>query len=650
MRDCSDPNNIYLPPTATDTSARLNDLRQQMRQKNYDAYIVPSEDEHLGEYIPTRDKKRVWITGFTGSSGTAVVTLDKAAVWTDGRYFLQAEQQLDCNWILMRTGEPNVPSIEEWISEQLSAGSVSAAYPFVFSIDGWLQTSSYLEKSQIFFNQSITDVIDLIWADRPPADGDRIVIYPVEYAGKPWEEKISEIRTEMSEAGADYLFLTSRDENAWLFNLRGNDLSNIPVYSSYARIGMNDIILYANTTLLNTAELHEYFEASGCVEASTCVTTAETTEAYNDLLILPSSSIVWMSSEGTTYGMYSAVDPKRQIRNVSPVKMAMSVKNPVEINGMKQAHIYDAVALCEYIKWLEETVPKETVTELSGAEKLKSLRLAQDKSKGLSFTSISAVGPNAAVIHYRASEETNTALTTNEIYLIDSGGQYYEGTTDVTRTMHFGTPTAFEKEAFTRVLLANSDIEMAIFPETLDGNDIDILGRRHLYDVGLNFRHGTGHGIGHYLNIHEYPPAIGRAQAEGYPFKPGMFTSNEPGYYEDGEFGIRLENIVVVEEANTKYDFGDYRYLTLTSITLVPFQKKMIDITLMNDKQLNHVNAYHARVMDVVGAELLTQGKNEVHQWLSDATSPMERSFGRRQTASYFIVALSLFCSVVMKL
>ncbi|XP_077975999.1 xaa-Pro aminopeptidase 1-like isoform X2 [Styela clava] len=649
IRNCGDPQNIYLPPTATNTSERLAALRAEMEKNGYMAYIVPSEDEHLSEYVAPRDKKRVWITGFTGSSGLAAVTTTKAAVWTDGRYFLQAEQQLDCNWILMKIGEPGVISVEEWISQELQRSEVVAASPFVFSIESWLLYDSYFAKSGHMFNQSIPDLIDGIWEDRPPVSGTKIFQLPIEYAGKTWESKISDVRMRMGDYDADYLLLTKLEENCWLFNLRGDEISGTPIFTSYTLVGRSGgIALYLNTTRFGLSpDLSDYLNPEDCEIRGVCVETKELEFVRNDLLNLSSSSKVWMSSESTTYGMYSAIPLERQIQNESPVKVPKAVKNDVEVQGMKQAHIYDAVALCEYLYWLEQNVPSGIVDEISGAEKLKSLRLAQPKSKGLSFGSISAVGPNAAVIHYGTSPKTNRNLTVNEIYLVDSGGQYYEGTTDVTRTLHFGTPTAFEIEAYTRVLMGMINIETAIFPSTLDGNDIDILARQHLYDVGLDFRHSTGHGIGHYLSIHEYPPGIGRAQAEGYPLQPGMFTSNEPGYYEEGKFGIRLENIVTVEKANTKYNFGEYDYLKMTPVTLVPFQKKLIDIDLLSNKQLNYLNDYHARVLEEVGKEANAQRKEELYQWLADVTTPVIRNGSSKATPVFIVFIFSLYLSTI---
>uniref|UniRef100_F6TEN3 Uncharacterized protein n=1 Tax=Ciona intestinalis TaxID=7719 RepID=F6TEN3_CIOIN len=644
---------LLLQPTATDTTQRLGDLRSEMIKSDFQAYIIPSSDAHLSEYLAPSEKRRVWISGFTGSAGTAVVTLTKAAMWTDGRYFLQAEQELDCNWSLMKIGEQGVPTIEEWLVQELGPGMNVGGNPFLFSIELWLIYASNLASGGVALNQSIPDIVDNVWTDRPPLDGDEVVVLPVQYAGVEWTDKLLDVRKEMKSAAVDYLLLTVLDENAWFFNLRGSDIPYTPVFTSYTVIGMTDVVLFGNMSYFAKQEIKDHLakQEIGCESNNTCATVQpyENARPYlQQLTTTQSNAIFWLPSDGTTYGMYSVVDEDHQISDISPLKIPKSVKNSKEIEAMRQAHIYDAVALCEYLQWLEINVPKGTVDELNGAEKVKNLRLAQPTSKGLSFGSISASGPNAAIIHYRSTPETNRPLTTTEVYMIDSGGQYFEGTTDVTRSVHFGTPTDFEKEAFTRVLMGQIDTQSAIFPYTKDGNYLDMLARRHLYDVGLEYRHGTGHGVGQYLCIHEYPPGIGNAVGGGYPLQPGMFTSVEPGFYQDGEFGIRIENVNVVVEAVTEHNFGGYKFYTFDPVTLAPIQLKMINVDLLSDKQIKYLNDYHKKVEVIVGEEALRQNKPELKDWIQKATVPLARGTSTRNNISWSImIFIAAVCTMV---
>ncbi|XP_076805648.1 xaa-Pro aminopeptidase 1-like isoform X2 [Clavelina lepadiformis] len=588
LRNCSNPDNIYLPPTATNTSKQLSDLRHEMEKNMLAAYMVPSSDAHLSEYLAPGDRKRDWLTGFSGSAGTAVVTHDKAALWTDGRYFEQAEKQLDCNWILMKLGEPNVPSIENWLETELQPGLSVGANPFLFSISSWLYYASSLAGKAIFVVESVPDLIDIIWTDRPATGGNNITVLPNTFTGISWTTKLINIRQEMRSMGANYFLVTLLDEIAWFFNMRGEDIPYTPVFISYVIIPTSSsVILYINQTAWQTNVLNHLNE-TGCDEQISCVLIKSYDDTFRDLAIIASdtNNKIWMPQDGTSYGMYRGVNTAQQISSESPLKLFKAQKNPTEIAAMRQAHIYDSLAVCEYLQWLEENVLLGGVNEINGAEKLKNLRQAQPTNRGLSFSSISASGPNSAVIHYGPTFETNRNLTTFEMYVIDSGGQYLGGTTDVTRSMHFGQPTNFQKEVFTRALAGLVDVEMAKFPYNKDGNDLDILARRHLYDVGLEYRHGSGHGIGQYLCVHEYPPGIGTSLAEGYYLQPGMFTSIEPGYYEEGKFGLRHENVVVVVIANTSYHFESFEFHAFEPVTLVPFQQKMITTSLLTDGQI----------------------------------------------------------------
>jgi len=642
-RNCNQDN---LPLTAVDTTKRLADLRNEIRSKSYKAYLVPSSDAHLSEYIAPKDDRLQWISGFSGSAGTAVVTEDKAALWTDGRYFEQAENQLDCNWQLMKIGESGVPSIEEWLIDEITFGGLIGANSFLFAINEWQYYEAELSPSSLIMSEAIPDLIDLVWEDRPVEIENKIFEHPLEYAGYPYETKLSKIRKELKNKPADYLLMTKLDEIAWIFNLRGGDIPYTPVFTAYAVIGKSsNSQLFVNQSKFEDGLL-ESINPQGCELRSSCIEIKPYDDARSYLESLSrDKKIVWMARDSTSYGMYNAVNTTLQVSDDSPVALAKSVKNSVQNKGMRNAHIADAVALCEYIKWLEENVPLETVDEISGAEKLKEFRLNQSESQGLSFASISASGPNAAIIHYGATPATNRNLSINELYLIDSGGQYFGGTTDVTRTLHFGEPSFHEKEMFTRALMGLIDAETAVFPVGTVGDELDILVRMPLWKIEKDFNHGTGHGVGQFLSVHEYPPGIGvggsYAKYGSTPLNPGMYTSLEPGYYESGHFGIRHENIAVVEKSIT--------FLKLRPVTLVPFQAKMIDANLLSNDQLNYLNNYHWTVLFYVGEEIKNQNKTELYYWLGNATAKIYREGTLASSSvSLKLNSISLFCFLTL--
>uniref|UniRef100_A0A8C3GD95 Xaa-Pro aminopeptidase 2 n=1 Tax=Cairina moschata TaxID=8855 RepID=A0A8C3GD95_CAIMO len=618
IRDCSvDP--PYLPPTATNTTARLAALRDAMRAHSVHAYIVPSTDAHMSEYIAERDSRLGWLTGFTGSAGTVVVTLDRAALWTDSRYWTQAERQLDCNWELQRTTW--IKSIGQWILEWVPAGGNVSLDPFLFSIDTWNSYSQALQGSGRALVPLETNLVDQVWGDqRPPPASSEIYSLPAEFTGSSWQEKVSGIRQQMEEhtRSPTALLLSGLEETAWLFNLRGDDIPYNPVFYSYTLLTSTNISLFVDEGRL-TAEARQSLRA-GC-PGPLCVELHNYSQARAHLQRYAQGNVtVWLGTEYTTYGLYGVIPQEKLLEDsYSPVMLAKAVKNSKEQELLRAAHVRDAVAVIQYLLWLEQTVPQGQVDEFLGARHIDALRWTQQHSRGPSFESISASGLNAALAHYSPSNTTRRKLSVDEMYLADTGGQYLDGTTDITRTVHWGTPTPLQKEAYTRVLMGNIDLSRLVFPPNTAGRNVEAFARRALWDVGLNYGHGTGHGIGNFLSVHEWPVGF---QSNNVPLAAGMFTSIEPGYYRDGEFGIRIEDIALVVEAQTKHPTGEEPFLTFEVVSLVPYDRNLIDVSLLSQEQIKYLNAYYETIRARVGPELQRQQLEEEYRWPAPPPPP----------------------------
>nr|XP_027231947.1 xaa-Pro aminopeptidase 1-like [Penaeus vannamei] len=619
------------PSVRVDTTGRVDKLRQQMANYNLQAYLIPPSDEHLSEYVADADKRRQYISGFSGSAGTAVVTLEQQALWTDGRYFLQADDELDCNWLLMKGGIDGVPKEEEWLAKTLHPGARVGADPRLQGSESWEKLAEKLAKSNIELVSIATNLVDLIWPSdvRPQHSKDPIFIHEIQFAGKKWEDKVAEVRAEMESDGADMLVLTSLDEVAWLLNLRGNDIPYNPVFRSYVIIGRSNVELFIPAGKITPA-VDMHLNVNQCGEQE-CVLISEYTAILDRLRALELNADIkkvmmgkkYSYSGGVSYAIYSAVPERKRHVRVSPVLSMKARKSPEEAQGMKNAHVRDAVAVCEFLAFLEREIAAGNVwDEIEAATKLEELRREQDHFMGLSFPTMSAFGPNGAIIHYQPHPKTKRDITADSLYVVDSGGQYKDGTTDVTRTTHYGTPTPFQIEAYTRVLMGNIDLALLTFPEGTGDSDVDIVARKALYDVGLDYRHGTSHGIGHFLNVHEAPIQVRIYGTEEHKFEVGHFLSDEPGYYQDNEWGIRLENIMNVVTKETKYKFGG-QWLGFEAISLVPFESKLINSSMLSNVQCHWLNSYHARVLEIVGAELRKQGRVEAYDWLVLKTDPL---------------------------
>ncbi|XP_076078059.1 xaa-Pro aminopeptidase 1-like isoform X2 [Mytilus galloprovincialis] len=644
-RDSCKPG-VASPVTRVNTTERLRALRDLFTGNGIDGYIIPSGDAHQSEYPSDYDLRRGYISGFSGSAGTAIVLKTKAALWTDGRYYLAAEDELDCNWILMRAGESDTPTMTKWLIDNLGAtnGTVGAS-PFFTSSSSWLSMESTLKEGTVNMKQITNDLIDQIWTTgRPSEPNSTINALPMEYAGRSWQDKITDMHTAMAEQNVDTLIVTGLDETAWLFNLRAKDIAFNPFFISYAivdrknsktRLFLNDKNrkLTENSTddatkqklhlHLNTGNTGNCNGMSGpCVEVvdySTMLTEVQNINTDSGI------SQVWVAFQ-CNYALYSALRSKKVHQANTPAALIKTRKNAIEQQGMRNSHKRDAVALITFIANLEKTMKDGTKewTEVSAALDLKEHRLSQEKNRGLSFSSISAVGSNGAIIHYHPSADTDKKLSLNEMYLLDSGGQYLDGTTDVTRTFHFGSPTAYQKECYTRVLMGQVDLARFKFykgPHGPYGREIDAIARRPLWDVGLEYRHGTGHGIGSYLSVHEGPGRISLSHASfdsDEKLDEFMFFSDEPGYYEAGQFGIRLENIVMVTEAETTYNFMNSTFLTFETVTLVPYEPNLIDYDLLSPEQIKWINTYHSKVQKEIGP--LVSSDPVASEWLSSRT------------------------------
>ncbi|TGJ87387.1 hypothetical protein E0Z10_g1380 [Xylaria hypoxylon] len=587
-----------------DTTDRLSKLRNLMKEHKVDVYIIPSEDSHNSEYIAPCDARRAFISGFTGSAGCAVVTHDKAALATDGRYFNQASKQLDDNWLLLKQGIQDVPTWQEWSAEQAEAGKTVAVDPTLLTS---LAANKFSDKIQKSGGKELVAVaenlVDLVWgSDKPSLPNEPVIILHKEFAGKDVKAKLEELRKELEKKKGLALVVSMLDEIAWLFNLRGSDIPYNPVFFSYAVVTPDDATLYIDSSKLKP-EVQDFLEQNK-------VTIKRYQDIFSDATALGQVAKVnrtkagdnkkFLISNKTSWALKCALGGDDFVEEVrSPVGDAKAIKNSTELQGMRTCHIRDGAALIEYFAWLEDQllVKKATIDEVEAADKLEAIRAKHINFMGLSFDTISATGPNAAVIHYQPEKGSCSTINPDAIYLCDSGGQYLDGTTDTTRTLHFGTPTEREIEAYTLVLKGHIALDTMVFPKHTTGYALDCTARQFLWKEGLDYRHGTGHGVGSFLNVHEGPIGIGtRSQYSEVPLSPGCVVSNEPGFYEDGSFGIRIENIVLVKEVQTKYKFGDKPYLGFEHVTMVPYCRKLIDSNLLTAAEKQWLNDYNTEV------------------------------------------------------
>ena len=582
---------------------RLEALRAWMQAEKADAFIIPSTDPHISEYVAPHWQSREWISGFTGSAGTVVVTRDKAGLWTDSRYFLQAAQQLEDTGIdLYKEMLPETPGISEFLCRELEAGNTVGIDGYVFSMLDARQLRKELANKQIEL-KNMADPMDSIWTDRPALPQAPACIYGTQYAGRTCREKLEDIRLEMKQAGAQALLLPALDEIAWTLNLRGSDVHCNPVVVSYLLIDEEEAHYFIELQKL-TPEVKAYLEDNRV-----------TSHAYTDLLpyLRQLKASTLLLTPGKTNQAVSEAVPTgcRIVEGASPVALLKAVRNEQEIAGLRKAMQRDGVALVKFLKWLEEAVPGGQETEISVDRKLHELRAAQPLYKGESFDTIAGYGAHAAIVHYEATPETDVPLQPRGFLLLDSGAQYLDGTTDITRTIALGQLTEEEKTDYTLILKGHIDLAMAVFPEGTRGAQLDVLARMPIWQHRMNFLHGTGHGVGHFLNVHEGPQSI-RMNENPVALRAGMLTSNEPGVYKAGCHGIRTENLVLTVPAGEGM-FG--RYLKFETMTLCPICTKGIVRELLTQEEADWLNQYHRTVYEKLSPDL----DEDERYWLKKA-------------------------------
>lgn len=585
-------------------SERIHALRMWFKP-NIQAFIIPSTDPHLSEYVAPHWKSREWISGFTGSAGTVVITEKKAGLWTDSRYFLQAAEQLQGSGIdLYKEMLPETPSITKFLSDELQPGESVGIDGKMFSVEQVesMQAELSAKNIQIVF---CPDPMDELWENRPPMPESPAFVYDIKYAGKSCSEKIAAIRTELKKKSAESVMLSALDEIAWTLNLRGNDVHCNPVVVSYLLITEKKAVLFIAPEKV-TEEVRNYLEKQQ-IE----IQNYSDTEIY--LSDLNSSSIL-MNPAKTNYSVFSSVNPQcRIIRGEAPVALLKAIRNEQEIKGIHAAMQRDGVALVKFLRWLESAVPSGTETELSIDRKLHAFRATQDLYVGESFDTIAGYKEHGAIVHYSATEESNATLHPKGFLLLDSGAQYLDGTTDITRTIALGELTTEEKTDYTLVLKGHIALAMAVFPSGTRGAQLDVLARMPLWSHKMNFLHGTGHGVGHFLSVHEGPQSI-RMNENPIVLQPGMVTSNEPGVYKGGSHGIRTENLTLVCSAGEGL-FGEY--LKFETITLYPICKKGIIKELLTADEVDWLNNYHQQVYEKLSPKL----NEEEKAWLKEATA-----------------------------
>ena len=590
---------------------RIEDLRELMRREHLAAFIFPSTDPHQGEYIPDHWKGREWISGFNGSAGTAVVTMDSAALWTDSRYFLAAEEQLKGTpFQLMKLKIEGTPTIPEWIGKECSKADGQCSMEV--GIDGWCSSASSVKElvSDLRKEGGLTlrtnlDPLAQIWQGRPPIPENPVEIFPLEYAGESAHDKIARIRQALREKHADGMLMAALDDIAWTLNLRGTDVHCNPVFVSYLLISSQSVTLYINKVKL-TDDVLAYLKSEGVtVDAYENVTKGLKDYFEYNILLDP---------DEVNYILYKTVS-REIVEEESPVKRMKTVKNETEIAGFRSEMLKDGIAMVKFLHWLKPAVEAGGQTEISIDRKLTSLRAEQSLYRDISFDTIAGYGEHAAIVHYEATPETDIPLKPKGLLLLDSGAQYLDGTTDITRTIALGPLTEEERKIYTLVLKGHIQIELCKFPSGASGTQIDILARKDMWREGLNYLHGTGHGVGTYLNVHEGPHQF-RMEWKPAPLVAGMTITDEPGIYLAGRCGARTENtLLIVPYKET--EFG--KFLQFESLTLCPIDKTPIIVEMMTKEEIEWLNDYHQRVFEILSPHLT----NDEKEWLRDACSAL---------------------------
>ena len=580
---------------------RLSALRKCMQEKHIDIYIVPTADFHQSEYVGEHFKARAYITGFTGSAGTAVITLHDAKLWTDGRYFLQAAKQLEGTGVtLMKMFEPGVPTIEEYLEAELKSGQTLSFDGRVVSVGEGDEYASIAKKNGAKIDYQ-EDLIDAIWTDRPSLSEEPVWFLEEKYSGESTESKLSRIRKEMEDAGCDTHIVSTLDDICWTLNIRGNDIDFFPLVLSYAIIRKDSLELYIDERKLDD-KLKTIFKKEG-------VNLHPYNAIYEDVKKLPENATVLIDKSKLNYAIFNNIPNAVSIVNKrNPEILMKALKNPVEVENIKKAEIKDSVAHVRFMKWLKENLGKIRITEMSASEKLDEFRAEMGNFIRDSFEPISSYGPHSAIVHYSSSPETDVELKAGSLYLSDTGAGFYEGSTDITRTYALGEVPKKMKDDFTIVAISNLQLASAKFLQGSSGLTLDILARKPFWDRGLNYNHGTGHGVGYLLNIHEGPAGFRYKYRAGETeeIQEGMVITDEPGLYIEGSHGIRLENELLARKG-VQNEYGQFLYFE--TITLIPFDLDAISLDMLNEENRKLLNDYHKRVYEEIAPHLNEEEK-----------------------------------------
>jgi Xaa-Pro aminopeptidase len=589
---------------------RLKALREELARRRLDGFVVPLTDEHMSEYVGAYAQRLAWLTGFEGSAGSAVVLPAEAAIFVDGRYTLQVREQVDgALWSYQSVPET---SVAEWLKGHAVEGARIGYDPWLHS-KGWVKAArEALARNKAELVPVDTNPVDAIWPDRPLPSQARLVVHPDALAGRTSADKRAVMADEIKDRAADATILSALDSIAWTFNIRGEDVDRTPVALAYAAV-------HADAT----ADLFVAPEkiSDDVVRHLGNAVRVHPRDAFPGWLAGQGGKTLLVDSDRAVVAIFEALEKvgAKLIETRDPAVLPKAIKNPAEIAGHKAAQRRDGAALSRFLHWLSVEAAKGGLTELVAADRLHQFRRETGELRDLSFDTISGAGPNGAVVHYRVSEKTNRTIETNSLFLVDSGGQYPDGTTDVTRTVAIGTPTPEMRDRFTRVLKGHVALARAVFPKGTRGGQLDVLARQYLWAAGVDYAHGTGHGVGSYLSVHEGPQRIATVSGAGdEPLAPGMIISNEPGYYKTGEYGIRIENLVLVEPREIAG--AERQMFGFETLTLAPIDRALIDTSLLDVAERAWIDAYHAMVIEKIGPQL----PEDAHGWLTKVCRPLD--------------------------